>query len=144
MKYDQNLQKNHEMRFYYLLIFLLLIISVFLIFGEYNTVEKKAVYTSFVVADNIGFDLNKTALTFGQFQKGGGAKRGINISNDNSYKIKAIVKVEGRIKGYLSVSDNEFYLDPGELKNLDFFVSVPEDIEAGKYDGTVNIIFKRF
>lgn len=132
------------MKVYYILIIVLLLLLGIILLTEYNEIEKRSLYTSFVIADKIGFDLNKTALTFGQINKGGGANRGINISNDNPYDVKVIIKVEGEISEYISVSDNEFYLEPGEIKKLDFYVSVPEEIEKGKYDGSINIIFKRF
>jgi len=120
-----------------------LIISIASLVNSFFILDKKEIYISVVVSDKIGFDLNKTALTLGMTAPGQIASRGIEITNDFDKRVKVGLKVKGNISEILEVSENNFFLERGEKKNIGFIAAPGENTPLGKYEGIVSIIVKR-
>jgi len=123
--------------FLYLIIYIAL--SSLTVFYLSQTTENRYYDSSFFVGDSLGFDLNKSALTFGMITPGGAtSSRGI-LLNNTEYDRKVEVYVEGNISKYLYVDKQNFILEKNENKNLPFFVKVPEGTEFGEYNGNVKL-----
>jgi hypothetical protein len=128
------------------IVLFLIIVIVFFVFNLVNNfliLEKKEIYTTVIVSDHVGFDLNTSALTFGMVQFGGSARRRIVLTNDFDREIKVVVKARGDISDYLVVSENDFVLGSGEERQVYFFVEVPSGIDSGEYDGFIEFVFGR-
>jgi len=141
------MRKKIKLKSKHLFFILLVVIILFLIFflwENYVVLGKNQIYTSFIASENIGFDLNPDSLTFGKINPGQSGKRDLAIKNDFDIPAKVSIKSKGSISKYLIVSENDFYLGPGEEKNVSFTVSLPEDLALKKYDGFINIFLKRF
>lgn len=109
----------------------------FVLFFDYLSVEVQTIETSFLVGDRPGFDLNKTALTFGQVVVGKGASRGVTFTNNYDFAIKIEILAKGEIFKFLSVSENDFILLPNESKELMFQVFPSGNLDKQVYSGVV-------
>ncbi len=121
----------------------ILLVLISLLINHLLILEKKEIYTSVIVSNYTGFDLNSTALTFGAVQPGQPASRAMHIQNNFNERAKIILNVEGDIKDLLQVSENNFILESWETRKIGFTVSPPEDFSPRKYDGVIIILMKR-
>jgi len=130
--------------FVFILVILVLLVLIVLNVNRFLILEQREIYSSFIVGNHIGFDLNKTALTFGMVIPGQSGDRGLIIENTFNSKVKVSINAKGEISKHLIVSENDFYLGPGETKRIGFSVYPAEDAEFGEYEGVIQIYFKRF
>ena len=101
--------------------------------------EKRTFYASVnVTTSGGGFDLNKTALTFGKISLGGSASRGIIFDNKYNFPVIAKINVIGKINEILNY-ENDILIDRNETKKLSFSVRAFNETELGFYDGYVNV-----
>lgn len=134
--------ENHNLIIIILLLFLIFILLINLV-NQFMILDKKEIYTSIIVSDHVGFDLNGTALTFGMVQPEKSASRSLLVENNFIFSSKVNVGVRGNITDFLIVSDNNFILNPGERIKLDFVAVPSKDALFGKYDGFIIITLKR-
>ena len=104
--------------------------------------EKTTLKTSFLLGNKSGFDLNPNELTFGRITQNGSASRDITITNNHDKKRQISIQSSGEIKKYIIVSENNFYLNPKQSKNITFSVYASNTTEFRKYSGQIIIISK--
>ena len=104
-------RKNNIFLKIFLLIVVLIILGVILFLFLTKPLDHKTIKTSFIVSDKMGFDLNKNELTFGSLKPGNTASRAIAIENLFDKRVIITFNVEGNIKDYLIVSENDFILE---------------------------------
>ena len=128
-----------------LFILLGIIVVMVLCFGlvRYNLVEKKEYIAKFEVGELPGFDLNSTALTFGRIPPKSSSTRSILLKNDFDKRVFVSLSSTG-LSNYLSISENDFFLGPGENKTVSFFINVPASTGYGTYVGRVEIVMHRW
>jgi len=129
-----------------LILFAIILILGIYLFGNLidyvSVLEKQEIYTKVIVAGNIGFDINNSALIFGAVMPGGSSSRELNITNNHNQNVQIEVYSKGDIKDFLSISDNDFRLRIGESRKVDFSVSIPFDAEYGTYEGEVIVVVR--
>ncbi len=91
-----------------------------------------------IISDHSGFDLNKTAITFGMVAPEGSSMRYFNIKNNEDGN-KVIIKATGNIADLVSVSDNKFIIKPHEVKPIAITSVAPVNAEFGNYSGVLKI-----
>jgi hypothetical protein len=106
-----------------------------------NVIEVRELYASIIVSDRIGFDLNSTALTFGEATLGGGSSRSISLKNNFGFPIEVEIYGEGDIKKFITPIKER--MEKGENKSIGISALVPEDADFGKYEGRIKIIFRK-
>ncbi len=108
---------------------------------KYNYgVRQKQVYDMKIrVGDYIGFNTDTDELNFGTVLPGGGSRRSISLVSDEPTFV--IILMEGDIKKWASVSDNNFVFEGN--KSVSFMVNTPEGAEKGEYVGRAIILFKK-
>ncbi len=139
------LKKDNVKKSVILIIFLVLLI-VFLFLSLLNSfliLDKKQIYARVVVSDRYGFDINGTALIFGEVTPGGTSSADIIVENKFDRPIKINIFSKGNIKEFLQASENNFILNSGETKKVGFSVIIPEDAEPGTYEGYVEVVTKK-
>ena len=120
-------------------IFLLSLVGFFV---REKPLQKEVFYVSVNVSDKIGFDLNDSALTFGNVIKGSSARRSIVFSNDYSFPVSVEVSVQGEIEEIIS-SDKVIFFEAGEVENIPFVVTPNENMPDGFYSGNVTLTIKQ-
>jgi len=93
-----------------------------------------------IVGDSPGFDTNNDYVVFGRVPPTGASTRHINLYNINETR-KVHITASGKLSSWVSVSENNFILQPNEARNLDVTASVPLDAKNGDYTGTLMIDF---
>ncbi len=114
-------------------------------YSSFLVLGGKDIEFSIKVGDNVGLNVDTDKLYFGTVPKGGGvATRDILVKNEKYERAKVNIKAYSDIKKWVYVSENDFFLERGEEKNLNFNVVVPKDADYGEYGGTIRLIFTRF
>ncbi|MEI6058707.1 MAG: hypothetical protein WCP89_02955 [archaeon] len=126
----------------FVLLILVLFILVYIQIINFFVLDRVKVYTEVVVGENPGFDLNKTALTFGKIVPGNGASRGLIIKNNFERNVAVEITSSGEISAFLTASENNFILMPREIRNVSFSVFFPSGSEMKKYGGWIDIKLK--
>ena len=128
----------------------LVLLSLFLIMGcvsqdskiTANAVNKartntQKIYTSVMVGNIVGIDLNKSALTFGTIPYGGEATRWMTLKNIIYGKgVRVRLKATGNISDLIRFKENNFILRIDQEKNISVTVSGER---YGFYDGYIII-----
>lgn len=114
-----------------------------LFYSFYIVKEVRIVDMDFSVGEKVGINIDTDALHFGTNFPKGSSMRNMIISHEHDCPLKVSIKLYGDFASWMSVSDNDFILDPGESRKISFSVSVPEDAPFGDYSGFAKIIFKR-
>ena len=98
-----------------------------------------------VVSDIISINLDKDAIHMGGIFPEGSTKRGIIISNDNPFPVKAIIYAEGKpLASWVTADESSVLLEPFETnRNVTLTAAVPKDAVYGKYTGELIIVFKK-
>jgi hypothetical protein len=120
-----------------ILIILIILLTLIIIFN--SPLDKKIIPARFIFSSKSGFDLTPNQLTFGQVNENQIASRDIKITNDFNKKILVKIKSYGEISEFLTISENNFLLNPGESKNLSFSINPRGLSEYREYSGEVII-----
>ena len=148
-KRKQERKRKNKKNKIILVILSIIVISISIVFlinnlvNYLSTLEEKKIFSSIIVSDRYGFDLNGTALTFGMTRPGGSSSRSLTIENTYDRNVKTEIYIKGAIKKFILASDNKFFLEKGEIKNVSFTASIPSGIEYGNYTGWVTIKIKK-
>ena len=129
-----------------ILIIIIFALSIYLysnLIDYLSIIEKKQIYAKVIIGENYGFDINGSALTFGMITpEGDTASREIILENIYGRNVRIEFYVEGNIKKFMSISENELILRKDEKRKISFIVSAPENTPYGTYDGNVKILIK--
>ena len=131
------------------LILLLILVAVLTalstaIFYNAFVIEKIVSYNMTVkVDDHFGLAVDNESLNFGRITPGNSADKSISIGNPTDHKVKILILPKGLISDWVSISENNFILVPGEKKNVNFEVVAPQNAAFGRYNGTAEVIVKR-
>jgi hypothetical protein len=97
----------------------------------------------FETADIMGVNTDSEALYFGKNYPGGTSLRQINITNDYNYPVVVSIKVEGEIAQFITVSDNDFYLEPKERKTIRYYLETRDDTPYQNFTGITRVVISR-
>ena len=105
-----------------------------------KTLDKYTIPATFSLSEIPGMGHIEGQLLFGHIQENQSATRSINILNN--YEKKAFVKIKssGDIKNNLIVSENNFYLEPQESKNVTFTAYTSGLTEYKEYQGEITVL----
>ncbi len=127
-----------------LTICLALVSSMTFIFYSYWYVkEVKIVPMSVQVSDYAGLDTNKTMLKFGVVMPGSEIYRSMIINHNKEYPLKANIRMYGEMQDWVTVSENNFVVEPGKSVSLNAKVRPPLETPYGNYSGYMKITFTR-
>lgn len=127
------------------LLVIIFVLGVFLfnnMIDYLSVLEKKEVYANIIVSDHYGVDVNSSALVFGMTLPGGSSVRETTLTNEHNQEVNVELFVEGDIKEFLQISENNFNLKSDESRKIFFTAFVPKDKELGTYDGKVIFVIK--
>lgn len=124
-----------------LVLFLFSLALLFYNFGN-KPYESRVFRVHFVVGDRVGFDLNKSALTFGIIPPGGTGTRNIIIENDQDFPLKCKVYISDNLVD-LVYSENNFVIPPRTNRELGINIYVPQNVSYGNYTGEIKIELRK-
>ncbi len=91
----------------------------------------------------IGFDTNKSVISFGTLSPGGSSQRPVILKNIRAIPVRVYTKKSGKMAEWVYISENNFILGPNEEKTLNFTAILPQNAEPGSYKGKVKFFFIR-
>jgi len=112
-------------------------------YNRYYMVDTLSKDLHLEVGDKIGVNLDTDKIYFGKTHPGGMAKRHLNISNNYGFSVRTNINVEGEITDFISVSENNFIIEPHSSKEITYYAETTEDTEKGTYEGKTIVVFKR-
>jgi len=124
-----------------ILLLAFLIFSVSLISYFYGDLETREFYTSVNITDSLGFDVNGSALTFGNIPFLGSSTRSFNFENNYDFPVLVKINVDGEISPFLSFEDN-IRVESGKSEKIIFAVS-SNGAERKFYEGIINFRIRR-
>jgi len=105
--------------------------------------ETREIFASVkITTDRGGFDLNASALTFGEIKIGGSSTRNVIFQNKYEFPVLVVISAEGSIKPFLSF-DDAVLVNVNETKKIGFSVVSSIDTEPGTYSGKVKFKIRR-
>jgi len=105
--------------------------------------DKKEIPTTLIIGERAGFNLTQGILGFGRVPYGSYSTRDLDLVNNYSFPVLAIINVKGDIADFL-LYEKEIKLDPGEIKSISIDTVVFKNEPFGNYNGIVSIEFKRY
>lgn len=104
--------------------------------------SKQEVYTSLTVGNVTGFNINKTALTFGTITNVSRGSRNLTLQNEYSFPVVYVFKLRGNIKHFL-IFNKYVSLQPHTKKDIKIRTIVPINESHGFYEGKFIISIKK-
>jgi len=95
------------------------------------------------VEDKVGFDVGTDAFHYGIIGPGNSGFRQFEVTNKKDFDMLVRITFEGEIASWMSVSEKEFLLKPGERNGLTLTMIIPEDAVYGNYTGELVSVFLR-
>ena len=90
-----------------------------------------------------GINVDNDKLHFGTISSIGVSKRPLRIEYAPS-KSKVIIKAYGDLSKYISTTENNFIIDEGQIKEIEFIMDLAgSNAENGKYNGKIVLFFIR-
>jgi len=111
-----------------------------ILWSFFAPIHTQTIESKFTVGSNPGFDLTLGKLNFGKLTPGNTATRTLNIKNDYPSPTKTKIKYSGNIASHITVSENNFNLNPGESKNITFKAYASKNLEQKEYSGKITIL----
>ena len=91
--------------------------------------------------DQIGFNLDKDAIHFGSVQRTGKGKRDFNLTHGFDEEARVKIRIKGNISELLKISETDFYLNKGEMKQINLTIDELTNTDSGYYSGIMRVTF---
>ena len=111
-------------------------------YSFYIIKETKELDVILKVDDKVGLNVDSDAVKFGKVPPGGSGQRTISLKNNHNTPLKVDIRFSGEVRYFVHVSDNYFWLEPQETKEITAVAHVPKDTEFGIYTGKMRVLFK--
>ena len=129
-----------------LIVFFVLIGATSFIYQYSHKPEIITVSMDLTVEDTniIGMNADADALHFGTVPRKGTSIRRMGIANNQNYPLFVNISIEGDFTDWISISDNNFILQPKESLQVEFKTTVPKNASFKIYNGTAYIVLRRY
>lgn len=140
--------KEDNAKFYhYVIIALILFFLVYVtanIFTDVLIHEKHSVAMKLKVEGTrvVGINTDTDMINFGIVPGGSTGIRRINVTNNYDKELFVVIKTYGNFSDWISVSDNEFRIQPGSKEEITIKAKVPRDTDIGVYRGRLEVVFQ--
>ncbi len=143
-----NMMRRIDMKTSLLLVVLAVSLSVlaslvFFWFFNINTVyDVKMFSMDLTVMSTMGFHVGDDAIHFGHIPPGGGGMKEMHIEVGKRRTV-VWIEAEGNISEWISISENDFVVEPFSNKSIEVFVNVPDDAPLNTYyEGNITVLLK--
>lgn len=106
-----------------------------------KVLEREVYYASLYVADYGGFDVNRTAFTFGAIPPGSSGERKLNVKNSYDFPIVAYIIPEDEIEQF--VQPLQEVIPANQERNISIVANVPNGYEKKKYEGEIIVELRK-
>jgi len=131
---------NRKFLFLVGLVIVILILTNLVLYFQNKERQVLRTKMHLIVGDSPGFDTNNDYVVFGRVPPEGASTRHMNLNNINRTN-KVHITASGKLADWVGVSENNFILNPNEIRAIDITAFAPSDAEKGDYTGTLIIDF---
>ena len=124
-------------------IFLNVLLGIGIMYYDSTYVHMEKIYMQIGVAEKVGINVDSDAIYFGKVYPGGGSYRKIKITNNFEIPLQAEIKLEGNITPFVSVSQNNFIIEPGQSEDMTFYAKTKTNSLYGNYTGNATVYYTR-
>lgn len=115
------------------------ITSLAFFYSAYHAVEEIPI--SIEVGPKLGITSDADHLNFGTNRPGNENRRFIEVSSAKQSRV--VVTFSGDIAPWMETSENNFTLEPEQIKQLTISAHIPSDAEYGKVTGLATVYYHR-
>ena len=129
-----------------LLLFVVILLTVGItsfIYGIYAIYDVKEFKIYLEVADVEGIKVDTDAIYFGKIPPSGVGQRNIIISHEHDKPLLVHIGITGDVKRFVAADENDFWLAPGEEKEVKILAVIPEGTEFSNYTGSLRTVLRR-
>jgi len=87
----------------------------------------------------IGVTIETWNINFGVLPEGVDGRRYLNLDNIEEGRYKILIKSAGNISSMINIDEDEFYLSPGEYRQVPVFLNTTGS-KSGNYTGEIAVI----
>lgn len=126
--------------YYFIFIFSIIVFltSISLFVFVQKPIAFKSISISVNVTENLGFDLNGSALTFGNVFPGGYSERKILFNNDFDFPVLVKLKAKGNVAELISFDESRI-VDSRKIIEIPIGIFIPSDAKKRLYGGELRI-----
>lgn len=127
-----------------IVVLFLFLLFISLIFYRYYYFQgSQTIIMQFEVSEKLAFNTDTDALYFGKGMPGTQTKRDLLVNNTFEYPINVLIKIEGDISQFASVSKNDFIMQAGENTVVTYYIKSKPETEYGNYSGFTTLVYTR-
>lgn len=117
------------------------VITYLIVFFILSFVKTQSFDVKVKVDDVVGIALDNKTLNFGTVPGGDSAFKYIDLINKDDNKKYVFFSSKGRVKNWIVVKQNGFYLEPDSNKTIKVELFVPRNTSFNEYKGKVMVFF---
>lgn len=130
-----------------LILFVALVCIIVVAYSFYLIISRpfdvRVLDVRYQVGEEVGLEINKSALTFGRVLPGTSATRSITLDNPYPFLVTVDVFIDRESSRYITTEYPRFNLAPSSSSNVSFSLSIPPSFPLGNYTGTLRFEFRR-
>jgi len=140
-------QASHKNRHLFpLVIPFIIVLSTLLVYWSTSilpTYDVRDIGTDIYVGSVVGFNVGTDAVHLGEVTPGGRALRFINVTA-GPFQSMVSIEVTGNISRYITVSENDFVLNPYENRRITVYANIPKDAKPPLFfSGNIRLVFRK-
>ncbi|MEK6952162.1 MAG: hypothetical protein AABX29_04035 [Nanoarchaeota archaeon] len=117
------------------------IIAYLVVFFILSFIKTQNFEVKVKVDDVVGIALDNKTLNFGTVPNGSNAFKYIDFVNKDDSKKYIYITSQGKVKNWIFVENNGFYLSPKTNKTIKIELFIPKDTRMGEYTGKMKVTF---
>jgi hypothetical protein len=124
-----------------ILIMIIVPIFFYIFFIKMTIIDIKIIDTDVNIDYSVGFNLDTDALHFGIVPPAGTGTRNITITNEYNRDCKVNINIDGKMKDWFEISNNNFEFKENQSENIMFKINPPIDTKIGDYNSKIILTF---
>jgi len=114
-----------------------------LLFWNWYVLDERIVDIDVSVTNEslLGFNTGTDKLYFGTLARTGSSER--KATAITAFDARVAIEVRGKVAQWISVSQNNFLVEPNVPQDIIFRINIPEDAMPGNYTGKATIRYYR-
>ncbi len=135
--------KKYKLMTISLIVLFILISATMLVYNFYVIQNVIVREMHLKVEDTLGVNTDTDKLWFGKVVPGGISERKVDITNEYNFPIFVSIKLDGELSDYVTVSENNFVLQPAEKRIVYYYATTTKETPLGNYTGITRVVINR-
>ncbi|MFH1823480.1 MAG: hypothetical protein ABH817_02075 [archaeon] len=143
IKFKKNLLQNQKNRKYIVILLLIfLVLSTFSLLLYFGISKVTVIPIKLRVGNYVGLVKTDELIDFGTLIWDTTIEQKLSITSPNKHKVRLFTR--GAVSKFVTIPENNFWLEPNVTKEISIIGYVPITANAGEYNGDLIIVFSHF